>query len=80
MSAPDPQGTAYCELTLRGRWAVSLLTEGWTDKEKARLLRGDEEAREAMKDELERRVLAKPDEVLRDHVEFSYGPISRGSS
>jgi hypothetical protein len=55
------KGSIYVELVVSGRWALSLLTEGWTPEEVAALYRDDEGAREALTEEAVRRVLKYPD-------------------
>jgi hypothetical protein len=59
----EPHGSVAVELALTGRWAISLLTEGWTDEEKAALLAGDEGAREALLDAAEQKTLRQPDDL-----------------
>jgi hypothetical protein len=58
----EVKGSAFAEIRLSGRWALSLLTEGWSDEEKTALLAGDEEAKEALEDVLSRRIIEPTDE------------------
>lgn len=55
-------GSAYAELHLEGRWALSLLTQGWSDCERQALLDGDATAKAELKDALIGRILGNPDE------------------
>jgi hypothetical protein len=55
--ATEVKGSAFAELRLSGRWALSILTDGWSEEEKAALLAGDNEAKEALIDTLSRRII-----------------------
>lgn len=59
----DPLGTVYIELEVTCRRALSLLVEGWSDEEKAALLTGDAEAREALIAAMHSHALMSPDSV-----------------
>jgi hypothetical protein len=68
VEAKGARGSAFIELRLEGRCALSLLTEGWTAEEVASLERGDPEARAEAEALLITRVLNEPDEC--DTVRF----------
>lgn len=59
----EPRGSIYVELDVNGRWAVSLLTKDWSAEEKAALLAGEEDAREALRDAAMRATMDSPDDV-----------------
>ena len=66
----EARGSAYIELRLSGRWALSALTEGWKPEEIAALKAGDPEAKATLEEALSQRVLASPDECERDIFEL----------
>ena len=71
-TSTQPRGSVYVEITMSGRWAVSLLTEGWSEDEKAALLRGEEEAVEELKAAAERKVVEQPDDYHADYHEVRF--------
>lgn len=62
-------GTVYVEVEVSGRWAISRLTEHWTDDEKRKLAARDQEALDALIEEASCRVLRQPDEADDRYVE-----------
>lgn len=63
----EPKGSVRVECRVTGQWAISLLTKGWSEQEKARLVRGDDEATDALKEAALRATIAEPDDV-EDHT------------
>lgn len=77
----DVLGSILITLEVSGRWALSRVTDGWTDAEKDALLAGDEEAKQELIAEAVRMVLAKPDDVDEHHVEITFSaPPSRNEA
>lgn len=66
----EVRGSAFAELHLEGRWALSLLTKGWSDEERQALLDGDNEAKAEVCDALVLRIMNGPDESSVDHFEL----------
>ena len=62
------QGSATITVTIQGRWALSLLTSGWTDEEKEGLLRRTDDSLGALEDSLLTPTLDNPDELDVDEV------------
>jgi hypothetical protein len=59
----EPIGSALVTLQVSGRWALTLLTAGWSDEEKQALLNGDAEARDALRGEATLMALDHPTDV-----------------
>lgn len=68
MTSPNPFGNVRVELSVSGQWAITLLTQGWSDAEKQALLDGDKESADALVDEAVARTLNKPYNVETDHA------------
>lgn len=69
---PDPRGSIVVEATVSGRWAISLLTEGWTDEEKQGLLDGDQEAIDALEDAALRATMNEAHDVEDEHYRIEW--------
>lgn len=67
-SKPSPFGSVHVVVSVEGQWALSLLTEAWSDEQKQDLLDGDRGAAEALYDAAVARSLAEPYRVEREHL------------
>lgn len=65
---PSPFGSALVTFEITNRWALSLLTESWSDEDKQALLDGDREAHDALWDAAVQRSLGEPQDI--DRVVF----------
>jgi hypothetical protein len=63
-------GSVEITYDVRGTWALSLLTEGWTDAEKQALIDGKDEARAALIDAHCQRTLLNPDQCDEGFVDI----------
>lgn len=59
----EPVGSVYIELEVKYRRALSLLVANWSDEDKAALLAGDDEAREALIQDAQISAMRWPHEV-----------------
>lgn len=75
----EPRGSVRMELLVTGTWAISLLTEGWTEKEKQRLMDGDRVALNELFDRAEQQTLRLPDDVEPWSKEVHWSPDSSGA-
>jgi hypothetical protein len=68
---PKARGSIFVRFSVDGRWAISLLTRGWSEDEVRGLMEGDEGARQALIDAATRATMARPDDFDTDIVEIS---------